>query len=127
MHAQPSALMPSSRGHARGLYSPRGGLLADGGGFSMEPGAPQMPFSHLGGRRRAGSVGQYPSAVMVITPKTDGAGSVLCDPLQVSSAFASSSFLSFECEVFFLFKEIQVSRVSVIFEVKAHNYASRVQ
>lgn len=92
-HAQLSALVPPSSSSSSGAamsfhHSPRGEA---GASFSMvphanggmEPGL-QMPFQEMSFGRGAGggSAAPYPSATMVITPKTDGLSS-LCDPLQV--------------------------------------------
>jgi hypothetical protein len=89
-HAQLSALVPPSSSSAAMSFhhSPRGEA---GAPFSMvphsnggmEPGL-QMPFQEMSFGRGAGggSAAPYPSATMVITPKTDGLSS-LCDPLQV--------------------------------------------
>lgn len=87
-HAHLSVLVPPNRSGIS-LDSPRGGMhppgAGDSGGFSMESG-PQMPFPKLGSGREARSatqLRQYPSeAGLLITPKTDGAGAILCDPLQ---------------------------------------------
>ena len=97
---QLSGLLPPTTAHGRSLFSPPGGMLppsaaAEAGGFPMDSGTPQMPFPDLASRSSgAGSMGQYPSASMVITPKTDGASAALCDPFNVSltSAFPFSFF-----------------------------------
>ncbi|KAG0630022.1 hypothetical protein M758_1G148300 [Ceratodon purpureus] len=94
-HAQLSALVPPSSSGINFHHSPQGGPTGGegGGSFSMvqhsnggmESGL-QMPFQEMNFRRGGGggSTGApYPSATMVITPKTDGAGALnMCDPLQ---------------------------------------------
>lgn len=58
--------------------------MPPGEGFmnaGLEAGLQMPSFESLG--RGGGSSAPYPSATMVITPKTDGQGAILCDPLQV--------------------------------------------
>lgn len=77
-HAQLSALVPTTTG----FHSPRApeGFSVNAG---MDSGGLQMPSFQSLGRGAGASSAPYPSASMVITPKTDGQGTILADPLQV--------------------------------------------